>query len=95
MSRGVRLKECTVCGAEFAPEHGNKKMCPECTNALQRNKGRGLPREYEAPGDIETYERRIRERYMARYRDTIVAEGYADRQRAKTLAMVGKIRTEL
>lgn len=95
MSRGVRLKECTVCGAEFAPEHGNKKMCPECTNALQRNKGRGLPREYEAPGDIETYERQIRERSVARYHDTIVAIGYAERQIAASLEKAGKIRTEL
>ena len=95
MSRGVRLKECTVCGAEFAPVHGNKKMCPECTNAIQRNKGRRLPREYEAPSDLETYERQIRERYMERYRDSIVAIGYADRQREQTLKMVGKVKTDL
>ena len=95
MSRGFKLRECTICGAEFAAEKGYKKMCPECTNAIQRNKGRRLPREYEAPSDIESYEKDVRKRYMKRYRDTIVAEGYAERQRAGTLSMVGKVRTEL
>ena len=38
------------------------------------------------------------EKYLAENppkEDTIVAIGYADRQREKTLAMVGKVRTEL
>lgn len=88
-------KQCVICGAWFTPQHGNGRQCPECRDALQKGKGRGLPREYDAPSDLETYERRIRERYMERYRDSIVAIGYADRQREQTLRMVGKVRTEL
>lgn len=88
-------KQCVICGAWFTPQHGNSRQCPECVDALQRGKRRGLPRDYDAPSDLETYERRIRERYMERYRDTIVAIGYADRQREQTLRMVGKVRTEL
>ena len=88
-------KQCVICGAMFVPQHGNSRQCPECVEALQKGKGRGLPRDYDAPSDLETYERRIRERYMERYRDSIVAIGYAERQREATLKMVGKVRTEL
>lgn len=88
---GEKVKECTVCGAEFVPEHGNKRMCPECTNAIQRSKGRNLPRAYDNPRNIEEYESKVKARYMERYHDTIVAIGYADRQRASTLKMAGKI----
>jgi hypothetical protein len=43
-------------------------------------------------------EKRRAERYLAEHppkEDTIVAIGYADRQREQTLRMVGKVRTEL
>lgn len=88
-------KVCDVCGAEFISRHGNKRLCPECTDALQHGKGRGLPRSYDTPADMESYEQKLRKRNIAKYKDTIVAIGYADRQRAKTLGMVGKVRTEL
>lgn len=88
-------KECVVCGTVFLSEHGNKRMCPECTTAIQQGKGRKLPKRYACPEDIEQYEEKVRRRNIAEYKDTIVAIGYADRQRAETLNMVGKVRTEL
>lgn len=88
-------RECEVCGAVFITAHAGKKLCPECTDALHHGKGRGLPKTYDTPADTESYEQKLRKRNIEKYRDTIVAIGYADRQRANTLCMVGKVRTEL
>ena len=88
-------RPCSVCGQTFAPEHGNKRICPEYSEVIHGNKGRHLPRQYEAPEDLVQYEAAVRKRYMSRYKDTIVAIGYAERQRAQTLAMAGKVKTEL
>lgn len=88
-------KQCDYCGNWFEPKHGGKKMCPECTQVIQRHKGRNLPRMYSGPTDVPSHERAVRERCIQRVKDTIVAEGYADRQRAKTLSMVTKIDTTL
>ena len=87
-------KVCSVCGAEFRAEHGNKRLCPECYEVMH-GKGRNLPRRYESPVNIATYEWDLRRRYMERYKDTIIAIGYADRQREQTLKMVGKVKVEL
>lgn len=95
MSRGVILRECSICGAEFASEHGNKRMCPECTGVIKHSRGRRLPRTYDNPSNIENYESKMKARYMERYKDTIIAERYAARQIEATLAQVGKVRTEL
>ena len=88
-------KVCSVCGAHFIAEHGNKRICPECVEVLHGNKGRHLPRQYETPGDLEQYEADVRRRYMERYKDTIIAIGYAERQMADSLRKAGKVRTEL
>lgn len=88
-------RECVLCGSIFVPTHGCKKMCPECTDVVYHSRGRRLPKQYDNPTNIEAYEIKLRQRYMERYKDTIVAEGYAARQRANTLAMVGKIKVEL
>lgn len=88
-------KVCQICGAEFTARHGNKRICPDCSEVVFNNKGRHLPRRYECPVDIEQYEARIRQQNIADHKDTIVAIGYADRQVEATLAMVGKVRTEL
>lgn len=88
-------KVCSVCGAHFIAKHGNKRICPECVEVLHGNKGRHLPRQYEAPADLERYEQRLRKCNIEKHKDTIIAIGYADRQRAETLKMAGKVRTEL
>ena len=88
-------RPCSVCGQIFTPEHGNKRICPECSEVVFNNKGRHLPRQYETPEDLEQYEAAVRKRYMSRYKDTIVAIGYADRQKADSLRRAGKVRTEL
>ena len=89
------MKECTVCGIQYKPTHGNQRVCPECKTILYRNKGRNLPSSYEAPTDVHDYESKVRRRWADRFEDNIVADGYADRQRANTLSLVPKIRVEL
>ena len=93
--KGYYEKVCQICGAEFIARHGNKRTCPACTQVISRGKGRHLPRRYECPEDIEQYEARVRLQNIADYKDTIVAIGYADRQRAQTLKMVGKVKVTL
>lgn len=88
-------RECNICGVEFVPTHGNNNMCHECHEIIQKHRGRCLPRRYECPVNIEIYEEEVRKRNTAAFHDTIVAIGYADRQRAKTLEMAGKVKTEL
>ena len=74
-------KVCQICGAEFIARHGNKRLCPECYEITTRGKGRNLPRRYACPVDIELYEEKVRKQNIADHKDTIVAIGYADRQR--------------
>lgn len=88
-------KVCQICGAEFIARHGNKRTCPTCTQIISRGKGRNLPRRYACPVDIELYEEKVRKQNIADHKDTIVAIGYADRQREQTLRMVGRVKAEL
>ena len=85
-------KECEICGTEFVATHGRQTQCPECRAALQYGRGRNLPRTYEGPADFEAYEKELRERNFANYVDRIVAAGYAERQKAKTLEMAGRVK---
>ena len=88
-------RPCSVCGQMFTPEHGNKRICPECSEVVFNNKGRHLPRQYETPVDLEQYEAAVRRRYMERYKDTIIAIGYAERQMEDSLRKAGKVKVEL
>ena len=90
-----QLKECDICGSPFEAVHGNKRLCDECLGFIRHNQGVARSIVYSNPGDIEAYERGLRRRNIENHRDTIIAEGYADRQRAKTLAGVEKIKTTL
>ena len=87
--------ECEVCGEIFMPVNRKQKMCPACREVIYFNRGRNLPRTYTNPVNIAPYEAGLRERNVERFHDTIVAIGYAERQMAKTLESVGKIKTEL
>lgn len=97
-------KVCPICGTIFTPKRGNQKLCgdPEC---IRRNKLDGQMRWYrknylKAKEQKREYMERVRkwnkrDKPHARKPDTIVAIGYADRQRAETLKMVGKVKVEL
>lgn len=89
---------CVICEAVYKPQRKNQKTCcdPECVEALRKLSSSGRKKLFR-----ELYNEKNRE-YMRKVRgvrvpkpDTIVAIGYADRQREATLKMVGKVRTEL
>ena len=94
---------CEICGAEYIPRRFDQRTCAsaECKKARQRlNYLEYRKNNYAAV--LETNRRSMAKRREERMRekdppkqDTIVAIGYADRQRAKTLAMAGKVNTEL
>lgn len=84
-------RKCIVCGEEFIPYRIDQKSCAskECKAAMKRQ-SRNEYRRRMYNNAVGT-SRKKRERKP----DTIVGEGYAERQIAKTLASVEKIRTEL
>ena len=94
---------CEICGKEYIPRRSDQRCClaPNCTKERQRlnrieyrqrNYGRVLENNRRA------MEKRRAKRYLVEHppkEDTLVAIGYADRQREQTLRMAGKVRTEL
>lgn len=89
------IKECCFCGAMFEVKAGYRKMCSECRDVVLCGKGRKSSWIYDGPKNIDQYEKELRLRNIARHQDTIVAEGYAERQKKRTLEMVRKIKITL
>ena len=89
------IKKCCVCGKEFDAQGKDKTCSTECRKAMRRSwekdyrerKGRAYNREW-----MREYRK---ERNLEAKEDTLVGLGYAERQRQKTLALVGKVRTTL
>lgn len=88
-------RRCEICGQLYKPSRKDQRTCAseECTK--ERKRLYALARSQEG-----IYKARKRE-HMRRKReprkpkqDTIVAIGYADRQRAETLAMAGRVNTD-
>ena len=92
-------KECSVCGKQFNAKHGNATMCPECRKVVTQGNGRNYLRVYTIGTryNQNLYELHIRQNAIerAKHNDSIVGEGYAERQIADTLSKVEKIKTEL
>lgn len=95
-------RRCEICGKEYIPKRSDQRTClaPECMKERQRlNYLEYRRKNYAAV--LENNRRSMKKRREEKKRksmqklDGIVAIGYADRQRAETLSMVGKIRTEL
>jgi hypothetical protein len=94
---------CIICGKEYVPIRMDQRTCasPECKKARQRiNYHEYRKKNYAAV--LETNRRSMAKRRKEREqeknppkKDTIVAIGYADRQRAATLRLVGRVNTEL
>lgn len=96
-------RRCEICGKEYIPKRSDQRTClaPECMKERQRRNYLEYRRKNYA-AVLETNRRCMAKRREERMRekdppkqDTLVAIGYAERQRAQTLAMVGKVRTEL
>ena len=93
---------CIICGKEYIPRRSDQRTCAseECKKARQRlNYLEYREKNYAAV--LENNRRSMKKRREEKKRksmqklDGIVAIGYADRQRAETLSMVGRVKTEL
>ena len=95
MSSKHEPRACEICGRMYIPRRCDQRTCAsvECVRERKRlyaikklNEGayRARKREY-------MIQRRTPEPYKPK-EDTIVAIGYAERQMAKTLEMVGKVK---
>lgn len=93
---------CIICGVEYIPRRSDQRTCgsKECLRERQKLNYREYRKTHYA-ALLETNrrcmaKRREEQRQVAgRKKDTIVAIGYADRQKEATLKMAGRIKTEL
>ena len=99
MKKEYEERYCIICGAAFTPKRSSQVTCAsvQCKKARQRR----CSLEWHKKNHTRTleanrnYMRRMREDVPDPKEDTIVAIGYAERQREQTLKMVGKIKVEL
>ena len=98
-------RACIICGTVFQPFRLSVVTCsnPECKRKAKLEKQKKWYRENytrvraenkKHEEEIKAIEQALNEPHKPKP-DTIVAIGYADRQRQKTLEMVGKVKTEL
>ena len=96
-------RRCIICGVEYIPRRSDQRTCgsQECKKARQRLNYLEYRKENYAAvleSNRKSMAKKRKEREMEKHPpkpDTIVAIGYADRQRAETLALAGKVNTEL
>ena len=91
-------RACEICGRMYTPGRIDQRTCasPECVRERKRAYGIRKTNEGGYKARKRAYMQRKREPEVYKPKpDTIVAIGYAERQREKTLAMVGKIKVTL
>ena len=99
--KDYEARRCIICGKEYVPRRMDQRTCasPECKKARQRiNYHEYREKNYAAV--LETNRRAMARRRRKREleerppkQDTIVAIGYADRQRAQTLQHLSSSRS--
>ena len=86
---------CEVCGKEYIPRTVRQRTCgsDKCMEEMHRI-GR---REYEAKHPHRNSERyrKLKTERRVKHIDSIIGEGYAERQIADSLRLAGKVRVEL
>ena len=101
--KDYEARRCIICGKEYIPRRSDQRTCgsDECMKARQRLNYLEYRKTHYA-ALLETNRRSMakkrREREIEKHppkKDTIVAIGYADRQRAETLKLAGRVNTEL
>lgn len=94
-------RECCICGTEFEPKRKDQVTCsdPDCKKIRYsevvlawKRKNREKVNDYNKKW-IKEHRAKLKEE-KAKKRD-LVADGYAERQMADSLAKAGKVRTEL
>lgn len=94
---------CIICGVEYIPRRSDQRTCgcAECMKERQKLNYREYRKTHYAAlleSNRKSMEKKRKEREMEKQppkKDTIVAIGYAERQREATLRLAGKINTEL
>lgn len=94
---------CIICGVEYIPRRSDQRTCgsKECKKARQRLNYLEYRKTHYAAlleSNRKSMAKKRKEREMEKQPpkpDTIVAIGYAERQREATLKLAGKINTEL
>lgn len=88
---------CIICGREYIPTGTKQKTCSEeCRLVNRRRYSKEYQRDKRRSDEFNEYKRMKMREYRARERmeeqsARSPAEGYAERQRQKTLEMVGKV----
>ena len=101
--KDYEARRCIICGKEYIPRRSDQRTCgsDECMKARQRLNYLEYRKTHYAAlleSNRKSMAKKRREREIEKQppkKDTIIAIGYADRQREATLRMAGKINTEL
>lgn len=86
---------CAICGAKFVAGRKGALFCSkQCRYENHKRYSLEWYHAHKGLRDAQQKERRERERRKAKP-DTIIAIGYAERQKEATLKMAGKVKVEL
>lgn len=94
---------CIICGKEYIPRRSDQRTCgsDECMRERQKLNYREYRKTHYAAlleSNRRSMAKRRKEREQKKNppkKDTIVAIGYAERQREATLKLAGRVNTEL
>ena len=83
---------CAVCGVKFIPIRKNQMSCgsPICVKKYRNRNNYKYKLKYKEEGHVP--KRRKKQEPAEPKKDTLIAIGYAERQMAQTLEMVGKVK---
>lgn len=101
--KDYEARRCIICGVKYIPRRSDQRTCgcAECMKARQRLNYLEYRKTHYAAlleSNRKSMAKKRKEREMEKQPpkpDTIVAIGYADRQRAETLKLAGRVKTEL
>ena len=96
-------RRCIICGVKYIPRRSDQRTCgcAECMKERQKLNYREYRKTHYAAlleTNRRSMEKKRKEREMEKQppkKDTIVAIGYAERQREATLKLAGRVNTEL
>lgn len=89
--------KCRICGKVFYAKNKRQVLCSEeCRGVAQREWTRQYRQRHKAVvNERQRLKRRRLKTETSKKPDTLVAVGYAERQKAKSLEKAGKVNTEL
>lgn len=98
----MMTKQCCICGKVFEASRPDRKTCgdPDCKHIqhLEYLRIYAANRRSEKRSEVNDYNRKWMREYRAKQKqkasehvDTLIGLDYAERQKRKTLAMVGRV----